>query len=513
MIDRNVTRDAGAAHGAARLMAAAAVIAWAACASDAVAQYGLSSSEMKDFANCALQDHVCMVITGKEVGGRDVWELIEEKGGKSGLSGGCLAFLGGKCNKIYGIAIEAWGESRFYREKATSVQATLAYYRAEKRAKVAQAERTKMERVKADVGRARLETKEKGGKEFTDKRDGKKYLAVKTGDLSWMAQNLNYKPSNGSSWCYENNNFNCDAYGRLYNWKTAKSACPAGWRLPTVEEWDYLSFAVGGMREYSKGCCKGSDYVWRGAGAKLKATSGWDSYIYDAYNGNGTNGYGFSALPSGSRNVDGDFVGIGTNTDWWAVSDNDVLNYRGASSVDYLYENSKYDEGEGFSVRCVQGSLSVGSSPGGSSSPLEKVDDADIRAIVQARVDSVVQAANRKGNVAETSGTQQEVKSGAPTGRTSTSIQHVIRMNMAALRYEYNKRLRQKPGMAGKITVSFAIDEFGKVISASVVESTMNDSVLEKIVADNVKGWRFDAIDKPGDVATVTYPFLFETGR
>jgi TonB family protein len=102
------------------------------------------------------------------------------------------------------------------------------------------------------------------------------------------------------------------------------------------------------------------------------------------------------------------------------------------------------------------------------------------------------------------------LKGGALTGgRSRASIQRVVMQNMAALRYAYNKRLREKPGLTGKITVKFAIDEFGKVIFAQVVESTMADSELETTVVSRVKSWNFEKIDKPGDVTEVTYPFVF----
>jgi len=81
--------------------------------------------------------------------------------------------------------------------------------------------------------------------------------------------------------------------------------------------------------------------------------------------------------------------------------------------------------------------------------------------------------------------------------------------NLAALRYAYNKRLREKPGLKGKITVKFAIDEFGKVIFCEVLESTMGDSELEATVVDKIKRWVFEKIDKPGDVTEVVYPFVF----
>ena len=81
--------------------------------------------------------------------------------------------------------------------------------------------------------------------------------------------------------------------------------------------------------------------------------------------------------------------------------------------------------------------------------------------------------------------------------------------NIAALRYAYNKRLREKPGLKGKITVKFAIDEFGKVIYCEVTESTMADQELEISVKEKIKRWVFEKIDKPGDVTEVVYPFVF----
>ncbi len=94
-------------------------------------------------------------------------------------------------------------------------------------------------------------------------------------------------------------------------------------------------------------------------------------------------------------------------------------------------------------------------------------------------------------------------------GRTKASIMRVVVQNMSALRYAYSKRLRDKPGLKGKVTIKFAIDEFGKVIFCQVVESTMGDSDLEASLLDKIKRWVFDKIDKPGDISEVTYPFVF----
>lgn len=102
------------------------------------------------------------------------------------------------------------------------------------------------------------------------------------------------------------------------------------------------------------------------------------------------------------------------------------------------------------------------------------------------------------------------LKGGALTGgRSKASIMRVVMQNLAALRYAYNKRLRDKPGLNGKITCKFAIDEFGKVIFCQVVESTMGDTELESLIAAKIKLWVFEKIDKPGDVTEVIYPFVF----
>jgi len=103
---------------------------------------------------------------------------------------------------------------------------------------------------------------------FTDSRDGQKYRAVKIGNQVWMTQNLNYKTSSGSM-CYNDSASYCKKYGRLYNWDTAKSVCPAGWRLPDSADWAILATTVGGVWEPQRW------WVWEGAAKMLKSKSGW----------------------------------------------------------------------------------------------------------------------------------------------------------------------------------------------------------------------------------------------
>jgi hypothetical protein len=96
-------------------------------------------------------------------------------------------------------------------------------------------------------------------------------------------------------------------------------------------------------------------------------------------------------------------------------------------------------------------------------------------------------------------------------GRSRIEVLHVVMQNIAALRYAYNQRLREKPGLKGKITIRFAIDEFGNVIHCEVVASSMQDNVLEATVSGKIMRWKFDKVDKPGDITEIVYPFVFST--
>jgi len=178
-----------------------------------------------------------------------------------------------------------------------------------------------------------------------DARDKQTYWTTKIGKQVWMAENLNYEAA--GSKCYSYDPDNCQKYGRLYHWETAMKACPKGWHLPSDAEWKTLTNFVGGSST---------------AGKKLKSKSGWED------NGNGTDEYGFSALPSGycyfgfecpdvcedgypSDNVD-NFHDVGYGGNWWSATENTLrgINYNSES-----ISISSYDKDNNlYSVRCVQ---------------------------------------------------------------------------------------------------------------------------------------------------------------
>ncbi|WP_297698962.1 FISUMP domain-containing protein [uncultured Fibrobacter sp.] len=215
---------------------------------------------------------------------------------------------------------------------------------------------------------------------YKDPRDQKVYnivtIAPKGSGYSrtWFAENLNYADSSktsslkGRSWCYNNVAKNCDVGGRMYTWAAAidsvklatdadnpqdcgygktcdlasassatlvQGICPAGWHLPSKSEWEALFTAVGGQSK---------------AGKILKSQTGW------IINGNGTDAFGFAALPAGGRNYNGNFFYEGYDAFFWSsAEDGTSLAY-----VVYLYYNlenaplNDHNKNNAFSVRCVK---------------------------------------------------------------------------------------------------------------------------------------------------------------
>jgi len=167
---------------------------------------------------------------------------------------------------------------------------------------------------------------------------------VVIGSQTWMAENLNI--ASGNSWCYDDKPDGCKKYGRLYDWETAKTVCPTGWKLPDTSDWNKLVREVG-------------DTV---AGTKLKSARGWrDDW-------NGTDDYGFSALPGGGRFLYcehgfddeecewyfDDAVGYG---EWWTATEYHLDSERRAWQWYLSFVESggltHDDKSFGLSVRCV----------------------------------------------------------------------------------------------------------------------------------------------------------------
>ncbi len=175
-------------------------------------------------------------------------------------------------------------------------------------------------------------------KSFTDPRDGKSYDVVQIGSQTWMAENLNYE-AEGSA-CPEGDNRNCSKYGRLYTWEVARSVCPEGWRLPDSSDFEALIASAGGAEV---------------AGGALKSTSGWFK------KGNGSDDYGFKALPAGyrlggSESAPGKFDGIGGYAHLWSASEtpDGLAHYLFLDFSTKAAKLSAFGKDEARSVRCVR---------------------------------------------------------------------------------------------------------------------------------------------------------------
>ena len=177
-----------------------------------------------------------------------------------------------------------------------------------------------------------------------DDRDGQTYKTVKIGSQWWMAENLNYaylQPTaseDSSSFCYNNLPENCEKYGRLYLWsammdsagvfpentktkgcgrgvecdvsETVRGVCPKGWHVPDESEWWTLRDALDAFSIVENDSVDEIHY-W---GDKLKTTSGWSDK-------NGTDEYGFSALPGGFAWVKDpiSYQSLGTHGRFWST--------------------------------------------------------------------------------------------------------------------------------------------------------------------------------------------------
>lgn len=164
-----------------------------------------------------------------------------------------------------------------------------------------------------------------------DGSNGNSSPSVRIGSQVWMAKNLN-EDVPGST-CYNDDPANCKKYGRLYTWDAAKKACPSGWHLPSKMEFETLLKYVGasGEERYDN----------------LRDTS-WK---------NGTNKFGFSALPAGDYlGADEIFSGLGRYASFWTSSTN---SYDGERYFLYIYECDAFVGYDGvsrdlYSVRCLQ---------------------------------------------------------------------------------------------------------------------------------------------------------------
>lgn len=183
---------------------------------------------------------------------------------------------------------------------------------------------------------------------------------VTIGKQVWMSENLNvskfrngdpipeaktegewraFNQANEPAWCYyQNDPKNGERYGKLYNWyaiNDSRVLAPEGWHIPSVDDWNSMGKYLGGNEM---------------ASAKMRSNTGWDGGL------NGTNSSGFSALPSGFRDPNGNYLTLGRYAIWWSSTEYDKNNsWCGNVITDYPRPITHYeDKGRGLAVRCIK---------------------------------------------------------------------------------------------------------------------------------------------------------------
>jgi len=111
-----------------------------------------------------------------------------------------------------------------------------------------------------------------------------------------------------------------------------------------------------------------------------------------------------------------------------------------------------------------------------------------------------------RGSVKPPSARDIDMGSGGGS-RSASEIMRVVRARTPGLRHVYNKFLKQKPGFAGKVTLTFTISPGGQIIKINIRSSTTGYGEFDRAIMGKVRRWSFKKI-KSGNT-TVTIPFTF----
>ena len=122
-----------------------------------------------------------------------------------------------------------------------------------------------------------------------DERDGQVYKYTTIGNQVWMAENLKFDAP--YSLCYGKIEGFCDTFGKFYSLhingalfdffdqELLDTICPAGWHVPSMDEWNALAVSMGGSNN---------------AGYRLMSSSDFGERYTP-----GTDDCGFNSLPAG----------------------------------------------------------------------------------------------------------------------------------------------------------------------------------------------------------------------
>jgi uncharacterized protein (TIGR02145 family) len=210
--------------------------------------------------------------------------------------------------------------------------------------------------------------------------DGNIYNTITIGKQVWMVENLKtsryqngdliqttdpatldikYETNPRYQWSYDGDVRKVKQYGRLYTWYVAvdpRGISPAGWHIPSDEEWTTLQkYLIENRYNYDE-LTQTNDIA-----KSLVSKLGWGFSQEKGAPGNNdyakiANKTGFTALPGGFRDSDGKFQQFGHSGSWWSSSEETYYKayYRyiqfnrtdltGSSNIEFC----------GTSIRCIK---------------------------------------------------------------------------------------------------------------------------------------------------------------
>jgi len=193
---------------------------------------------------------------------------------------------------------------------------------------------------------------------YIARSDDARYKFTSFMGYTWIAKNeftdcydfWSSKCADSLGVCYDNDEENCEKYGRLYTWAEAmhlpdscnykqceysvkqKSMCSGGYHVATYEDWQDLDFVLENSWDFEK-----MSYY-------LKSSEEW----------NGENLYEFNILPGGYYQDDGEFVGLGEKTRFWAPYDGSLSSFISFDSSDAAtFVTETPPENTRAYIRCV----------------------------------------------------------------------------------------------------------------------------------------------------------------
>lgn len=218
--------------------------------------------------------------------------------------------------------------------------------------------------------------------------DNNEYVTIELGDQEWMAENLRVtryrngdtintdldtheweQTTEGAYMVYPHNEVTgldtdaemVEAYGKLYNWYTVvdpRSVCPAGWRVPSEHDWAEMEDF---LRDID-----GVTYTDLGNKLKSRRQDGtplggeFDTKEHPRWNGHGTHygtdDFGFSGLPGGAYDTEGDYPGVPIVGIWWSDTElaNQFVFTRGLIFNSGRFYDDPAEKNSAFSIRCVK---------------------------------------------------------------------------------------------------------------------------------------------------------------